>query len=222
MNEKQLAGEKAAEYVKEGMIVGLGTGSTVYYTIMKLGERMKDGLNIKGVSTSSSTTKLAGELGIPLIPLNEADRIDLTIDGADEVDKEGNGIKGGGGALLFEKMVAAASDSIIWVVSSNKLVEKLGAFPLPVEVIPFGYKQIEKKLAGRGIKSELRQKDGEVYKTDSGNYILDLHMGTIANPDELDQWLNGLAGVVENGLFNGMANRVIAGKDGGIQLIEYR
>ncbi|WP_066172217.1 ribose-5-phosphate isomerase RpiA [Bacillus marinisedimentorum] len=222
MNEKQLAGEKAAEYVQEGMIVGLGTGSTVYYTIMKLGERVKNGLKIKGVSTSSSTTKLASELGIPMTTLNEADRIDLTIDGADEVDKEGNGIKGGGGALLFEKMVAAASDSIIWVVGVNKLVEKLGAFPLPVEVIPFGYKQIQKKLSARGIKSDLRQQDGEVYKTDSGNYILDLQMGTIENPAELDQWLNGLAGVVENGLFNGMVNKVIAGKDGGTEVIEYR
>ena len=138
MNEKKIAAEKSIQFIKDGMTLGLGTGSTVFFLVNKLAELVKQGLNIKCVSTSNQTSELAKSLGIKIVNLNEVDHIDLTIDGADEVDKNLNGIKGGGGALLFEKIVAAASEQVIWIVDSSKYVSKLGKFPLPVEVIPFG------------------------------------------------------------------------------------
>ena len=141
MEAKRLAGEKAAEYVKDGMIVGLGTGSTAYYAIQKIGELVKQGLKIKAVATSTSSEQLARELGINLVTFAEVDSIDLTIDGADEVDPHWNLIKGGGGALLREKIVAAASKQLIVIVDESKVVAQLGKFPLPVEVVPFGFEQ---------------------------------------------------------------------------------
>lgn len=142
LEQKKLVGEYAANYVKDGMVVGLGTGSTVYFTIQKIGKMVKEGLSIKAVSTSSSTTVLANKLNIPLVSLNEVVGIDVTIDGADEVDGMFHGIKGGGGALLFEKIVASNSKQNIWVIDSSKYVEKLGGFLLPIEVISLGYTHI--------------------------------------------------------------------------------
>ncbi|HAK1502070.1 TPA: ribose-5-phosphate isomerase RpiA, partial [Listeria monocytogenes] len=164
INQKKIAGEKACEWIKDGMVVGLGTGSTVYYTIEKLGEMVNNGLHITGVATSEETNKQAQNLGIPLKSLNDVTEIDITIDGADEIDTDFQGIKGGGGALLREKMVASASLKNIWVVSEEKLVRNLGKFPLPLEVIPFGWKQVERKLEKEHIQTNLRkQSSGEVY-----------------------------------------------------------
>lgn len=220
MNEKQLAGEKAAEFVKDGMTVGLGTGSTVYYTIRRIGEMVREGLNIKAVSTSSSTTLLAESLNIPLVAIDEVGWLDLTIDGADEVDPSFQGIKGGGGALFFEKIVAAASDRSIWVVDSRKLVERLGKFPLPVEVVPYGNTHVFQRLSGRGMNPKWRMSGESRFVTDSGNYIIDLHLGAIEDPVALNDWLNGITGVVEHGLFLGMADTVIVAHQDIVEVME--
>ncbi len=209
---KRIAGEKAAEYVKDGMVVGLGTGSTVYYTILKLGEMVKDGLDIIGIPTSIGTERLARELGIKISTLYEHPEIDLTIDGADEIDPELNLIKGGGGALLREKIVASASKMEIIVADERKLVDKLGErFHLPVEVIPFSYSVVFKRLDSMGLNPVLRKKNGEIYITDNGNYIIDCHTGPMENPEELEKDLNMIPGVVENGLFIGLAHMAIVG-----------
>lgn len=219
MDEKKLAGEKAAEFIKDDMIVGLGTGSTVYYTIAKLGEMVKEGLKIKAVSTSTATTNLARSLGIELFPIDEIESIDITIDGADEVDEMFNGIKGGGGALLFEKIVASASKKNIWVVDSKKVVKTLGKFPLPVEVIPFGHKHLYKKFEDKGMNPVIRKVEHNYFLTDSNNNIIDLNLSSIENPQELSNWLKGLPGVVENGLFLNYADVVIIGKDNDVELL---
>lgn len=211
-NEKKAAGEKAAEFVKENMIVGIGTGSTVYYTIKKLGEKIQSGFKIKCVSTSNETTKLALSLGIPLISLNDIKKIDLTIDGTDEVDNILNGIKGGGGALLYEKIVALNSKKIIWVVDSTKHVKKLGKFPLPVEVVPFGYKNLFEKFKAENLQPALRKSGDDIFITDAGHYIIDLHLGKIDSPSELNKYLKSLTGVIETGLFLDLAAMVIIGK----------
>ena len=220
MNSKKVAGEKAIEYVKDDMVLGLGTGSTAYYSILKLSERIKDGLKVKAVSTSSSTTKLANELGIPLISLNAADHIDLTIDGADEIDSALNGIKGGGGALLYEKLVAASSRRVIWVADSSKKVNVLGRFPLPIEVIPFSYSHLLKQLDQLNMKPSLRYTNGSIFVTDEGNYIIDLQLNVIENPYELHNRLKLMPGVVETGLFIGMADTVIIGDGDNIEVID--
>lgn len=209
MNEKKEVGEKAAEYVKDGMIVGLGTGSTVFYTIVRLGELIKQGLSIRGIPTSVQTEKLAQESGIPLVSFHEVDHIDVAIDGADEVNPELALIKGGGGALLREKIIANAADTFIVVADSHKIVPKLGAFPLPVEVVPFGFEVTMKYVQGLGTKPQLRLADGKPYITDNGNYILDCTFPEIMEPEKLERELNMIPGVVENGLFNKMADILI-------------
>lgn len=219
MEGKKIAGEKAAEYVKDGMTIGLGTGSTVYYTINKIGEMVKSGLKISAVSTSSVTTKIAKELGIPLVALNEVDYIDITIDGADEVDSQLNGIKGGGGALLYEKLVASASKRIIWVVDQSKKVDVLGKFPLPIEVIPFSYKHVIKELESMGFNPKLRIKNNEIFVTDEKNYIIDLFLNKIDNPEKMSDILNSIPGVVEHGLFLNITDRVIVGYNDGVDIL---
>ena len=214
-DEKRFVGEKAAEYVENGMIVGLGTGSTIAYTILKLGERIQsEKLNISGVTTSHRTSALAESVGIKMTNINAVKSIDLTIDGVDEFDPSFNGIKGGGGALLFEKIVANASKRNIWVADHTKAVQHLGAFPLPVEVLPFGYTHLLKCFKEEGLHPELRMdKDAnETYLTDSGNYILDCHLGTITSGEELSQWLNNQTGVIENGLFLQTTDHIIVAK----------
>ncbi|MEH7272712.1 ribose-5-phosphate isomerase RpiA [Neobacillus vireti] len=213
MNEKKEVGEKAVEYVKDGMVVGLGTGSTVFYTITKLGQLVQQGLSIKGVPTSEQTRQLAIELGIPLASLAEIEHIDVAIDGADEVDPRLNLIKGGGGALLREKIIAAAAKTFIVVADSDKNVDTLGTFPLPIEVVPFGYEMTVKHIRELGGSLKLRQKDGTPYLTDNGNYIIDSSFQEITQPRELEKKLNLIPGVVDNGLFVGMADIVITIKD---------
>ncbi|MHC5376520.1 ribose 5-phosphate isomerase A [Listeria welshimeri] len=202
------------------MVVGLGTGSTVYYTIEKLGEMVRDGLNITGIATSEETAIQAKKLGIPLKSLNDVKQIDVTIDGADEVNKDFQGIKGGGGALLREKMVAAASLMNIWVVEEKKLVEELGEFSLPIEVIPFGWKQIKWSLEKEAIETELRINDsGKVYQTNNGNYILDIKNQILTNPVEWQEKLAGIPGIVEHGLFLNYVDIVICGKANGEAIV---
>ncbi|EAD3256104.1 ribose-5-phosphate isomerase RpiA [Listeria monocytogenes] len=216
MNQKKIAGEKACEWIEDGMVVGLGTGSTVYYTIEKLGQMVNNGLHITGVATSEETTKQAEKLGIPLKSLNDVTEIDVTIDGADEIDTNFQGIKGGGGALLREKMVASASLKNIWVVSEEKLVRTLGEFPLPLEVIPFGWKQIERTLAKEQIQTNLRkQSNGEVYVTNNGNYILDIVNQSFTDAKMWQEKLVQIPGVVEHGLFLDYVDLIICGKANG-------
>ncbi|EJK6756364.1 ribose-5-phosphate isomerase RpiA [Listeria monocytogenes] len=216
MNQKKIAGEKACEWIEDGMVVGLGTGSTVYYTIEKLGQMVNNGLHITGVATSDETTKQAEKLGIPLKSLNDVTEIDVTIDGADEIDTNFQGIKGGGGALLREKMVANASLKNIWVVSEEKLVRTLGKFPLPLEVIPFGWKQIERTLAIEQIQTNLRkQSNGEVYVTNNGNYILDIVNQSFTDAKMWQEKLVQIPGVVEHGLFLDYVDLIICGKANG-------
>ncbi|MEH7481925.1 ribose-5-phosphate isomerase RpiA, partial [Neobacillus drentensis] len=195
--------------VKEGMIVGLGTGSTVFYTISKLGKLVQQGFSIKGIPTSKQTEKLAIDVGIPLVSLNEIDHIDLAIDGADEVNRDLDLIKGGGGALLREKIIAKAAKTFIVVTDSHKNVDTLGTFPLPIEVVPFGYEMTIKYIRELGGNPKLREKDGNPFLTDNGNYIIDSSFQEIKHPNELEKNLNLIPGVVDNGLFVGLADAVI-------------
>ena len=209
ISEKQRSAEAAVEYVKDGMIVGLGTGSTTEFAVKKLGEKVRDGLAIRGIPTSDITKKQAEEEGIPLIDFSETIYIDLTIDGADEIDEDLNMIKGGGAALLREKIVASASREVIIIVSSEKFVHQLGSFPLPVEVIPFGWQVIFKQLETLGGSPDLRLKHGQALRTDQGNYIIDCRFSQIIDAVQLEQLLNMIPGVVENGLFTGLCSRMI-------------
>jgi len=211
MNEKQLAAEYSVNFIEDGMIVGLGTGSTVAFMLQRLSERIKAGLNITAVSSSQATTKLANSLGIKISKLTDVDEIDITIDGADEVDEGLNGIKGGGGALLHEKIIASISNKNIWIVDSSKLVKTLGKFPLPIEAVKFGCTHLCIKLESNGFKPCIRMKGNTRLITDENNYIIDLKMENISNSAGLDAKLKSFAGVVETGLFYGVADTVIAG-----------
>jgi len=219
MNEKQIAAEYAVDYVEDGMIVGLGTGSTVAFMLNKLSQRVKTGLTITAISTSAATTKLATTLGIKISKLNEIDEIDLTIDGADEVDENLNGIKGGGGALLYEKIVASISKKNIWIIDSKKLVKTLGKFPLPVEVVQYGSSHLFKEFEKKGYKPGFRNVGKNRFITDSNNYIIDLRMDRIEDPSVLDIKLKSYPGVVETGLFYNVADLVLAGVGDSVKVI---
>ena len=216
---KFVAAKRACDYVESGMKLGLGTGSTAAWLVRCLGEMVRDeGLRIKGVPTSSRTAQLARDVGIEVISLDEARWLDLTIDGADEYDHALNLIKGGGGALLQEKIVATASDQMIVIADASKRVETLGAFPLPIEVIPFGWQTskalVEEALIGMdvlGATSSLRMNGQTPFVTDEGNHILDLHLSRIGNARQLSLVLNQIPGVVENGLFIDICDIVITG-----------
>jgi ribose 5-phosphate isomerase A len=217
LNLKQVAGERAIEFVKDGMIVGLGTGSTTYFAIKRLGMMVNEGLNIIGIPTSVQTEKIAQESGIRLSNLEEHPEVDVTIDGADEVDPQLNLIKGMGGALLREKIVASASKMEVIVVDPSKMVEILGTkSPLPVEVSIFGWKNCLARLKKLGCDAKLRMKDEVIYITDNNNYIIDCSFERIDNPEDLESEINNTPGVVANGLFLGIADIVIMGtEDGG-------
>jgi ribose 5-phosphate isomerase A len=222
MNLKQQAGERAVTFVEDGMVVGLGTGSTAYYAIRKLGELARQGMKIKGVCTSEQTRDLARECGIPVVDIEDAKYIDLTIDGADEVDPDGQGIKGGGGALLYEKIVASNSRQNIWVVEKRKLVPQLGAFPLPVEIIPFGHRNLLRKMEERNWNPVLRKKGSEIFITDGHHYIVDLRLDSIPDPQQLDSEIRHLPGVVEHGLFLDTVNKVVAAGPDKVEIISFR
>ncbi len=207
---KQQAAAAAAECVESGMVVGLGTGSTATYLVQILGEKVRQGkLSIKGIPTSQTTRELALQEGLELIDFQATTTVDLTIDGADEVNPALQLIKGGGAALLWEKIVASASRREIIVADSSKQVEQLGAFPLPVEVIPFGWPVVASKIDALGGHPQLRLVGGQPLTTDQGNFILDCHFGAIPDPERLEAQLNLIPGVVENGLFVNLCSTLI-------------
>ena len=209
ISEKQLSAEAACDYVKNGMIVGLGTGTTADFAVRKIGELVRDGLSIRGIPTSNRTKELAEEEGIPLIDFSESMFIDLTIDGADEIDGNLNMIKGGGAALLQEKIVASVSRKEIIVGSKTKMVDHLGTFPLPIEVVPFSWQVVFNQLESLQGNPDLRLNNGQPLVTDQGNYIVDCHFKKISNPKLLENQINMIPGVVENGLFINLCSKMI-------------
>lgn len=220
MNLKEVVGKKAVEYVKDGMIVGLGTGSTVFYFVHALADKVKEGLNVEMVSTSIQTVELAKSLGLTIKELEEIDHIDLAVDGVDEIDKDFNAIKGGGAALFREKIVADIAREVIWIYDESKDVEKLGNFNLPVEILPFGYSHTIRKMEEEGLKPVLRLKDGATLITDNNNYIVDLHLGYGFDIKAVKEKLESIVGVVEHGLFLNMCKLCIKGTEKGAVIIE--
>lgn len=221
INTKQVAAEKAVTFIKNGMTVGLGTGSTAYYAIQKIGQMVKEGMEIKAIATSLQSESMAKELGIILTNFADTMQLDVTIDGADEIDENLQLIKGGGGALLREKIVAAATKYYIIVADEKKKVKHLGAFPLPVEVVPFGYQSTLRKIESLDCRLDLRKKDSSVFITDNGNYIADCLFEFIPDPAALERKIRSITGVVETGLFIHMADLVIVGcADGSLKINE--
>ena len=223
---KKACAEMAGGFVKDGMNVGLGTGSTAVFLVDYLGQRVKDGLNIRAAATSTRTAQQARACGIDVCDLNDLGRLDITIDGADEFDRDLQLIKGGGGAHLQEKIVAAASDKLVVIADASKAVDRLGAFPLPVEVLRFGrqstLRHLQGVVANLGYADKpitLRQKDGADVITDEGNCIFDLHMGQITDAMSLAAALKSIPGVVEHGLFLRLAQAVVVGRPDGSTLV---
>ena len=223
---KKLAAARALELVRPGMRLGLGTGSTAKHFVDLLGARVADGLDVMCVSTSEVTEAHARALAIPMSTLDETPELDLTIDGADEVDRELRLIKGGGAALLREKIVAAASARMVVIADDSKLVERLGRFPLPIEVVPFGLEATRRAvvaaIASVGAAGEIvlrRKPDGSILLTDGGHYILDAHLGAIAQPEALAAALAVIPGVVEHGLFLGLATAAILASGNGLTIV---
>ena len=224
---KQQAAERALTLVEDGMTLGLGTGSTAARFVDLVGQRVKDGLRLRCVPTSEATRLQAERLGIPLITLDQQPYLDLTVDGADELDGDLRLIKGGGGALLIEKIVATASGRMVVIADASKQVDTLGTFPLPVEVVRFGLgatrNMIEVLAADAGCRGDIKQRmrsDGQPFMTDSGNFILDCAFGSIPEPEALDEALKLIPGVVENGLFLGIADAAIIAGPGGVTMLE--
>ncbi|WP_338786049.1 ribose-5-phosphate isomerase RpiA [Metabacillus sp. FJAT-53654] len=217
--QKKMAAEKSVELIEDGMIIGLGSGSTVYWMLKRLGERVKEGLIVKGIPSSKRTAGWADEFGIPLTGFHEPMQLDLAIDGADEIDGDLNLIKGGGGSLVREKIVNAAANRLIIIADKSKMVSHLGESALPVEVLPFGWEITAKHISQLGCVTTLRKKKKEVFISDNGNYILDCQFDHIANPKSLHESLKLLVGVVETGLFIGMTNQVIIGENESIKII---
>ncbi|MDD7267511.1 MAG: ribose-5-phosphate isomerase RpiA [Lachnospiraceae bacterium] len=216
MNQKQIAGEAAAALIQDGMVVGLGTGSTAFYMIQKLGEMVKNGLSVTAVATSAESARLAEELGITVLDVNEVDHIDIDIDGVDEIDPDGNVIKGGGGALLREKIVSRLAKETVWVMDAGKEVAAIGAFPLPVEIVRYGHRHTLKAMEDAGLSPVLRVRNDETYLTDNGNYIADLHLGAPIDIPRVVAVLAAIPGVVEHGLFLGMGSQRFVGTDAGV------
>jgi ribose 5-phosphate isomerase A len=226
---KRQAAARALEQVADGMKLGLGTGSTAKHFVELLGEKVRAGMKVVGVPTSEATRAQAARCGIALTTLDDIDRLDLTVDGADEIDPNLNLIKGGGGALLREKIVAAASDRMIVIADESKWVDVLGRFPLPVEVIQFGLAATRRAMAEAfakcGVSGQMvvrKGKDGHVFVTDSGHWIVDAHLGRIQEPSRLALLLSAIPGVVEHGLFIGFASTAILAGGQGIRVIERR
>lgn len=219
--EKEAAARASLRFVKDGQVVGLGTGSTASYFIKLLGEQVKNGLRVRGIPTSVRSRELAESLGIPLTTLDECQDIAVTVDGADEVDSELSLIKGGGGALLREKIVASATRQMVVVADATKKVQKLGKFPLPVEVIKFAQTLVAKRITALGAHVQLRTgADGKPFVTDENNHILDCHFGEIQAPVALARQLSDMPGVVEHGLFIGFASVVLLARGG--EIVELR
>lgn len=219
--EKRLAAQRSLEYVHDGMCLGLGSGSTAAIMLELLGQRVREGLRVRGVPTSETSRQLAAREGIPLVGFDEISQLDLTIDGADEVDRDLNLIKGGGGALLREKIVASLSQRVVIIVDSHKQVQRLGAFALPIEVVQFAWRPLAERLGKLGVQPVLRpDRNGQPLVTDEGNFILDCAFGRIDDPVALAALLNQLPGVVEHGLFVGLAHTVIVGRGETTEVLE--
>jgi len=218
--EKEAAARASLRYIKNGQVVGLGTGSTAEHFIRLLGEQVKKGLKIRAIPSSDRSRDQAASLGIALTTFEECQQIDVTVDGTDEVDAQLRLIKGGGGALLREKIVASATSQYVIIADSTKKVEVLGRFPLPVEVIKFAQSVVARKIEQLGAKVELRQSGGKPFLTDEHNYILDCRFGQIPDADELGRQLSDMPGVVEHGLFIGMASVVLLAS--GSEVVELR
>ena len=229
-HEKAVAAARALEFVQPQMKLGLGTGSTAEHFLRGLAKRVAGGLEIVGTPTSKRTEALARQLNIPLRDLDALGRLDLTIDGADQIDPSLRLIKGGGGALLAEKIIAAASDRMVVIADAAKYVPALGAFPLPIEVVPFGHQTIAGTIkAGigayisHGADARFRAgADGRLFVTDGGHYIFDVACGEIKEPEKLAQFLGGIPGVVDHGLFIGLASAVVLGRGDKAEVIEAR
>ena len=209
---KESVAIEAIQYIEDDMKVGLGTGSTMYYAVKHLGERVKEGLNIVCVPTSEKTAEWAEKFEIPLSDFSEIRSLDIAIDGADEVDENLQLIKGGGGALLREKIVADAAKKFIVIVDESKVVKTLGKFKLPIEVIPFGWKITAQSIESLGCKAILRKKEEEIFVTDNQNYILDCDFSEIHHPEQLNHALKSIVGVVETGLFINMTKKVLVSR----------
>lgn len=225
MNEaaKLNAAKAAVALVEDGMRLGLGTGSTAQLILPMLGALVASGMRLVGVPTSERTAKFARRAGVPLTTLAETPELDLAIDGADEVDPEFNMIKGGGGALMREKIVASCARRMVVVVDRSKLVDQLGAFPLPVEVSPMAATPVARRIGAHGREVTLRRaKNGGVFVTDEGHHILDCKFGRITDPRTLARTLSDIPGVIEHGLFLDMAELVIVGSDTGAEMLERR
>jgi len=223
MNDpKSVAGRKAADLVREGMCLGLGTGSTVHFVLQRLAERIREeGLRVRGVPTSLETERKSLAWGIPLIELGAVEQLDLAIDGADEIDPQFRMIKGGGGALLREKVVASLARQVVIVVTENKCVKRLGtSFALPVEVVPFALPSVARRIAALGCEPVERRAGSASFRTDNGNAILDCRFAEgITDPEALDRALRSIPGIVETGLFLGLAHTRIVGRtDGSAEL----
>jgi ribose 5-phosphate isomerase A len=215
--EKDAAAKASLRYVNDGDIVGLGTGSTAAFMVRALAEKVRAGLKIVGIPTSKRTGELAASLGIAVTTLDEYQDINVTIDGADEFDSQLRLIKGGGGALLREKIVASASRKLVIIADSSKQASKLGRIPLPVEVIPFAEKLVARKIVAMGAQVKLREYAyGNPFVTDEGHYILDCHFGEIDDPEKIGSELRFMPGIVEHGLFLNMASVVVVGKADGV------
>jgi len=221
---KQLACQRAAQEVQDGMVLGLGTGSTVYYFLQELGRMVRAGIRLMGVPTSVRTAEIATQLAIPLTTLDDQPHLDLAVDGADEVDAHLNLIKGAGGALLREKIIAASADRFVVVVDDSKIVTQLGErYPLPVEVVPFGHTPAIRALEGLGARVILRHGTaGQPWLSDNGNYILDCRFGPMPDPVALQKELLAIPAVVDSGLFLNMADMAIVGQANGVRLLQRR
>ena len=219
---KQLAAQHAVQYVTDGMTVGLGTGSTSAFAIKAIGQKIQHGLNVKAVASSIESEQLAKDAGITIVPFSHINIIDIYIDGADEVDEHLNLIKGGGGALLREKILAFNSKQFVVIVDEHKLVKQLGKFSLPVEVTPFALELTTRQLQKLGCTTTVRQKDGKSYITDNKNFVIDCDFQKIDQVEELHQLIKAIPGVVENGLFlNQMVSKVIVGYENGeVKVVE--
>ncbi|HET7314574.1 ribose-5-phosphate isomerase RpiA [Salinisphaera sp.] len=228
---KIVAGRRAIDtYLENGMSIGLGSGTTSYAFVRALGEKVRDGLEVQGVTTSTITRDIAREVGVPLMDINEVTQLDLTVDGADEIDRAGRMIKGGGACLLWEKIVAYTSRRMVAIVDETKLVDPIGAFPLPIEVIPYGWRNTMHQLAALLTpfgydkpRLELRGGSSDPVVTDSGHYIIDCHLEKIMDADGMAPLFNQIPGVVENGLFVGICDEIVIGRfDGSSEIIKVR
>ena len=218
---KTEAARKAVSYIKDGMLLGLGSGSTSEIALAMIGQKVKEGMNLRGIPSSEKVAELARDLGIPLVSYKEVELLDLNLDGADEVDPNYALIKGGGAALLREKINAFNAKKNIIMVDQRKMVPQLGAFPLPVEVIPFGHEQVGRLISQEyGIDCSFRKQEDQLLRSDNGNYILDCSFGNIPDPARLDTQLKAFPGVVETGLFIGLTSVLVLAKSTGVEVHE--